>query len=539
MNTVSFISIPGSIAPDQEILVFGDHRLNYAALNELVGRLSSAFKTLGLKPRDVVAALDTNSDNYIAGYYAAAKAGLTWLPLNYRAKDAELEYMINTAGAKVLLAGDRYLDLVGRVGPKLKTAKAVAWGEGKAGMPRLADLVKAADVDEGEVEVEDEDVSVLMYTSGTTSLPKGVMLRFRDFAAYVTANVEMADGTERGVALVCVPFYHIAGTTAMMTNLWTGRRMVIMPQFDPKTWLQLVAREKVTHAFVVPTMMKQLLDEPSFADTDFSHLTNLAYGGAAMPIQTIRRAIEAFPKTVGFVNAYGQTETTSSLTVLGPDDHRIDGDPKTVELKLKRLNSIGQPLARRRNRRPRRRRRAVGGGTGRRNPHPHPAHHEGLRRARGRLPSARGMARDRRPRMGRRRGLRVLRRTQGRHDHPRRRKYRASRNRGRPDEPSGDRRGGRNRRAVGRMGTDRQGFRRQTAGSERNRGRHRRSFAARAWRASNVPSRSSSSRRCRRTRSAKFCARSCVTRAIRQGPNARVRRAPRRAGSKWLAPADA
>ena len=183
-----------------------------------------------------------------------------------------------------------------------------------------------------------------MYTSGTTSLPKGVMLRFRDFAAYVTANVEMADGSERGVALVCVPFYHIAGTTAMMTNLWTGRRMVVMPQFDPKVWLQLVVREKVTHAFVVPTMMKQLLDEPSFAKTDFSRLTNLAYGGAAMPIRTIRRAIEAFPKTVGFVNAYGQTETTSSLTVLGPDDHRIGGDPRTVELKLKRLNSIGRPL---------------------------------------------------------------------------------------------------------------------------------------------------------------------------------------------------
>jgi acyl-CoA synthetase (AMP-forming)/AMP-acid ligase II len=345
VNTVSFISIPGSIAPDHEILVFGEHRLNYANLNELVGRLSSAFKTLGLKPRDVVAALDTNSDNYVAGYYAAAKAGLTWLPLNYRAKDAELEYMINTAGAKVLLAGDRYLDLVSRVAPKLKTAKPVAWGEDKAaGLPRLADMVEAAEVDESEVEVEDEDVSVLMYTSGTTSLPKGVMLRFRDFAAYVTANVEMADGSERGVSLVCVPFYHIAGTTAMMTNLWTGRRMVVMPQFDAKAWLQLVEREKVTHAFVVPTMMKQLLDEPSFARTDFSSLTNLAYGGSAMPIQTIRRAIEAFPKTVGFVNAYGQTETTSSLTVLGPDDHRIEGDAKTVELKLKRLNSIGRPL---------------------------------------------------------------------------------------------------------------------------------------------------------------------------------------------------
>ena len=184
-----------------------------------------------------------------------------------------------------------------------------------------------------------------MYTSGTTSLPKGVMLRFRDFAAYVTANVEMADGSERGVALVCVPFYHIAGTTAMMTNLWTGRRMVVMPQFDPKIWLQLVAREKVTHAFVVPTMMKQVLDEPIVRQYRFFKSRPISHTAArAMPIQTIRRAIEAFPKTVGFVNAYGQTETTSSLTVLGPDDHRIDGDSESVELKLKRLNSIGRPL---------------------------------------------------------------------------------------------------------------------------------------------------------------------------------------------------
>jgi acyl-CoA synthetase (AMP-forming)/AMP-acid ligase II len=171
-----------------------------------------------------------------------------------------------------------------------------------------------------------------------------VQLRFRDFTAYVTANVEMADGTDRGVALVCVPFYHIAGTTAYMTNIWTGRKVIVMPQFDARAWLELVQRERVTHAFVVPTMMKQIIDEPSFAQTDLSSLTNLAYGGAPMPVQVIRRAIEAFPKQVGFVNAYGQTETTSSLTVLGPDDHRIEGTPVQVELKLKRLNSIGKPL---------------------------------------------------------------------------------------------------------------------------------------------------------------------------------------------------
>jgi acyl-CoA synthetase (AMP-forming)/AMP-acid ligase II len=344
LNTVNFVTIPSSIVPDQEILVFGKQRLNYAQLADQVARLAAVFKQAGLKSHDVVATLDTNSDCYVASYYAAAKAGLTFLPLNYRAKENELEYMINAAETRLLLVGDRYFDLIERMRPRLKVHSLLAIGDGRGGIPRLGDLTAKAEPDEAEAEVEDEDTSILMYTSGTTSLPKGVMLSFRDFTAYVTANVEMADGTDRGVALVCVPFYHIAGTTAYMTNIWTGRKMIVMQQFDAKTWLELVAAEKVTHAFVVPTMMKQLLDEPSFSRTDLSTLTNLAYGGAAMPIQVIRRAIEAFPKTVGFVNAYGQTETTSSLTVLGPDDHRLEGSPAEVELKLKRLNSIGKPL---------------------------------------------------------------------------------------------------------------------------------------------------------------------------------------------------
>jgi acyl-CoA synthetase (AMP-forming)/AMP-acid ligase II len=344
MNTVNFVSIPASIVPDQEALVFGPERLTYNSLNELVGRLSTVFRGLSLRQRDVVATLDTNSHMYVGAYYGAAKAGITFLPLNYRAKEAELEYMINTANAKVLLVGDRYIELANKIAPKLKGTRLLSLAGGDGKLERLQDLLAKADVDENEADVEDEDVSVLMYTSGTTSLPKGVMLSFRDFTAYVTANVEMADGTERGVFLVCAPFYHIAGTTAMMTNLWTGRKMVIMPQFDPGQWLKLVQQEKVTHAFVVPTMMKQVLDHSDFAKTDFSSLTNLAYGGAAMPLAVIRRAIEVFPKTVGFVNAYGQTETTSSLTILGPDDHRMEGSPAEVELKMKRLNSIGKPL---------------------------------------------------------------------------------------------------------------------------------------------------------------------------------------------------
>jgi acyl-CoA synthetase (AMP-forming)/AMP-acid ligase II len=117
-----------------------------------------------------------------------------------------------------------------------------------------------------------------------------------------------------------------------------------MTQFEPTEWLRMIGAEKVTHAMVVPTMFKQLVDHPEFSKHDLSTLTNVSYGGAQMPLPVIRRGIERFPKTVSFVNAYGQTETTSTLTILGPDDHRLDGTPEEVEKKIRRLTSIGKPL---------------------------------------------------------------------------------------------------------------------------------------------------------------------------------------------------
>src|ERR1700730_2966411 len=116
-------------------------------MNDLVARLSATFKQLGLQQRDVVAILDTNSHIYVASYYAAAKAGLTFLPLNYRAKDPELEYMINTAKAKVLLAGDRYVELINRIAGRLTATQLIAVAQGDGRMPQLVDLLAKAEPD--------------------------------------------------------------------------------------------------------------------------------------------------------------------------------------------------------------------------------------------------------------------------------------------------------------------------------------------------------------------------------------------------------
>jgi long-chain acyl-CoA synthetase len=345
MNTISFLAIPAGIVPDQEAVTFEGQRFSYAETHARVRRLAGALARLGVRRGTRVAALHTNSHRFVEAYYATSLLGGVFIPVNYRAKRPELEHMLSAGRAEVVLVGERYVDAVESLRAGLPAFRAGMLFDGaRRDWASYEALLDEAEEWQEEAEVEDEETTILMYTSGTTQLPKGVMLTYGDFTAYVTANVELADGTPRGAALLCVPLYHIAGATNMMTTLWTGRRLVLMAQFEPRGWLDLVERERITHAFVVPTMMKQILDQPDLERRDLSSLEVLSYGGAPMPFPVIRRAIERLPSTIGFVNAFGQTETTSTLTVLGPEDHRLQGSAEEVERRTRRLKSIGRPL---------------------------------------------------------------------------------------------------------------------------------------------------------------------------------------------------
>jgi long-chain acyl-CoA synthetase len=345
MNTANFLSIPASMFPEQEIVVSGDRRFTYAELLSRVRRLSSALRERGVERGTQVAVLATNSHRYLECFYATASAGGTFVPLNYRAKLDELEYMIGRAAPRVLFVADRYAPLLDELEGRLPAGMTRIALDGESrGDREYEELLASGREDVEDVDIEEEDTCILMYTSGTTSLPKGVMLTFGDFTTYVVGTVEMADGSPRGASVLCVPLYHIAGATSIMTSLWAGRRVIVLPQFDSAEWLRAVAEEHATHAFLVPTMLKKILDHSEFASADLTSLENLSYGGAPMPFPVIRRAVESFPSSCGFVNAFGQTETTSTLTVLGPEDHRLSGDPAADEERLRRLRSIGKPL---------------------------------------------------------------------------------------------------------------------------------------------------------------------------------------------------
>jgi acyl-CoA synthetase (AMP-forming)/AMP-acid ligase II len=351
LNIHEFLSIPALMFPDQEILIEGEARLTYGGLLERVNRLAAALRALGFAPGERLAVLDVNSHRYVEAYFATAALGGTFVPLNYRAKHDELAYLVEASRASTLFLGHRYRAIAPR--PSRDASGGLqrwvlldgdADGAPENTFAHEALIASVADADLIPASVEDDDTAILMFTSGTTSKPKGVNLTHGDFTLYVTNGVEMADGGDRGAMLMVMPLYHIAGATNVLTCLFSGRKLVLQPQFEPGHWLEAVERERVTHSFLVPTMLKRVLDHPDWARRDLTSLQNLAYGGALMPVPVIREAIRRFPASTGFVNAFGQTETTSTLTVLGPEDHRLSGSAEELETKTRRLASVGRPL---------------------------------------------------------------------------------------------------------------------------------------------------------------------------------------------------
>jgi acyl-CoA synthetase (AMP-forming)/AMP-acid ligase II len=344
MNTTDFLSIATAICPDRDAVVFEGKRWTYAHTNERINRLARALNTLGVEKGDRIGMLEVNCNQYLEAYFAAAKLGAIFVPLNFRAKADELSYMLSNAEAKVLLVGSRYLEMVDNMLPQLPTIKeCISLGSTSRGKSYYEDLLDSSS-DELMYEIGDEDITILMYTAGTTGRPKGVPLTHNGFISYVLDNVEPASPEIEERNLLTVPLYHVAGIQAMLAAVYGGRTLVMMRQFEVSEWLETVQRERATRAMLVPTMLKRIIDDPGFSNHDLTSLKVITYGAAPMPFEVIKKAIEVMP-WVRFINAFGQTETASTIAALGPEDHVIEGTEEEREKKLKRLtSSIGRPL---------------------------------------------------------------------------------------------------------------------------------------------------------------------------------------------------
>lgn len=345
MNTTEFLMISAAIVPDRTALIFEDRRITFEQLQTRVNLLANALASMGVGCGDRVAILEVNTDRYIEAYFATAKLDAVFVPLNFRARAEELAYMINDATPKVVLAGSRYADLIKSFTDDIECVDHFISFEGEiTGWKSYESMIKKACAEELLFpKADDADLTVLMFTAGTTGFPKGVMLTHESFSSYILTNVSPADPTIEERNILTVPLYHIAGIQTALSAIYGGRTLIIQRQFEANEWMELVERERADRAMMVPTMLKMLMDNENFDSRDLSSLKVITYGAAPMPLEVIKRAIVKFPDS-NFINAFGATETAATITMLPPEDHILTGSEEEVEKKIKRLSSIGKPL---------------------------------------------------------------------------------------------------------------------------------------------------------------------------------------------------
>lgn len=311
--------------PDRTAVVSDDARLTTQQLSDLAD--GGAGVVAGSTAQHV-AYIGTGGAMLPLLIFAAARAGVPFTPINYRLSADGIQALIARLPDPLVIVDDRYREAVGTVSERVLVSD---------------EFLTAAKGADPAMEFADPDsVAVVLFTSGTTSQPKAVELTHNNLTSYVTGTVEFESAAPTDAALICVPPYHIAGVGAALSNLYAGRKMVYLPNFDAAEWVRLANAERVTTATVVPTMLDRIVTVLETGEHKLTTLRNLAYGGSKVGLPLVRRALELLPD-VGFVNAYGLTETSSTIAVLTPDDHRA-AQAASDAAAARRLGSVGRPV---------------------------------------------------------------------------------------------------------------------------------------------------------------------------------------------------
>jgi acyl-CoA synthetase (AMP-forming)/AMP-acid ligase II len=290
--------------------------LTYAELRRLA---IAAAPEVAARSNGALAFVDGNGVAVPVALFSAAWAGVAYAPLNYRLPPAQVQQLLDRLGSGYVVEGD---------------GGSTAW----------LDQLRAEMTDEpGVYPDECAHPAILLFTSGTSAAPKASVLDHDNLLAYILNAGDFMSAEEDEAVLMVVPPFHIAGVAGTLSSVFAGRRIVPLPRFSPEAWLWTARAEQVTHAFVVPTMLARIVSlMKDHGGIRLPSLRTLSYGGARMPVPVLERALELFPNA-GFVNAYGLTETSSTVALLGPDDHRVAMVSQDEAVRA-RLGSVGKPL---------------------------------------------------------------------------------------------------------------------------------------------------------------------------------------------------
>jgi acyl-CoA synthetase (AMP-forming)/AMP-acid ligase II len=319
----AFITHWASEAPTRLALREGDRALSFAALETVTAKIVAALLAAGLAKGDRIAWLGKNSDLYFSLFYGAARLGVVMVPVGWRLSPAEIAYIVNDTGAKLLFTGSGFDEAARALASDLPAVERI-FSEVEA-----RDWIEAANPTPFSPATADE-AALQLYTSGTTGKPKGAVLSNNNLFGLrlptQDAGLPWSQWDKDEVVLVAMPCAHIGGTGLGVMALAAGVAGHILPEFSPDAVLDAVEQGGVTRFFMVPAALQMVINHPRAAATDFSRLKYIFYGAAPIPLELLRECIKVFG--AGFIQAYGMTETTGTIVSLWPEDHDPNGNQR-------------------------------------------------------------------------------------------------------------------------------------------------------------------------------------------------------------------
>ncbi|MEU5881115.1 long-chain-fatty-acid--CoA ligase [Spirillospora sp. NPDC047279] len=325
--------------PDRVAFTSGETNITYRDFDRRADQAAAALAAAGVGHDDRVAVLDKNSIEYVEQLFGAARIGAVQVPVNYRLSPDEVAYIVNNARAKVFIVGPDFVPVLDAIAGKLEhtTHIVVIGGEGGAHLDYAAWMGEH----EGAPALDDAAIPtantfVQLYSSGTTGLPKGVMLSHDNLNSVLPLTNEIWDIGGDAVLMVAMPMYHVAGSALAVCVIFDGISGVIMRDPDPVGIAREIERNRVTHVFLVPVLLQFMQLMPEVAEADMSSLKLLLYGASPISEDVLRGAMKMLP-SAQFMQVYGLTETTGAITSLPAEDH-VPGGPNPH-----RLRSAGIP----------------------------------------------------------------------------------------------------------------------------------------------------------------------------------------------------
>lgn len=304
---------------DRTALLYQDRSWNFEELAQAASNIAAHFGEMGLSAGDRVACYGRNSDAYLLAWLGCAEAGVAHVPVNYALRGEELSYIIKQSGARaVLFDPDLHENLQKIQGDLARVAQIPLRGEDGGSLLWAA---KTGSKQFMPPALDGQDLAQIMYTSGTTSRPKGAMMSHEAILAEYASCIHELDYAPEDRALAALPLYHTAQMQAFtMPQLLCGIYTHLIDSPDPATVLRIIEEDKITSFFAPPTVWISLLRHPDLPNRDLSSLRKLYYGAAIMPEPVLQELRQTLPKA-GLYNVYGQTEIAPVATVLRPEEH--------------------------------------------------------------------------------------------------------------------------------------------------------------------------------------------------------------------------